>query len=476
MKRFVYFLGILLVLAVSGCTNEAVDEDLSLTGKVNEFIIDAVSTFYLWESETDWDKFYDRKVFESNNDHSKFFSTFIYKDDKWSGLTNDIEGLIEQANNISTTYGYSLHFYKNPLVNNNEVIAVILYVVPGSPAFNNGLKRGDIIVEMNGRKITVDNYLGLIESSSVSLRCGVMNDNMTAIDILPETVNLTSVQMYEDPINAYKIIEKGEHKIGYLCYTGYQIESEKELIRIFTEFKSKGVNDVVLDLRYNSGGYAQTALVLSSILAPESAIRNKSVYLVHEYNRLYGDYLASNGIVPIERFVDTLSVNMDLNRLYVLTTENTASASEATIVGLNLYLNIIQIGQATHGKYCGGVLLAPEHIYGEEYKSYFSGFSNWGMYIMIYRFANSSGWDSFNGGLVPTIIADEGSFELKPFGDEEDPLLGRALAHIQNKSYIEKRSFGEQPKPFAILPAIKPERGMITTTLPASLPKICPYR
>jgi len=470
MKRLFCYLGVLLVLAVSGCTEGSVADsvpgfisnDLSVTGRTNKFIVDAVSSYYLWESETNWNSYDKRDVLESNNDHWKFFDTFKYKDDKWSGLTNDIDGLFNIANNIATTYGYNLSFYKYPFANNNEVIAVILYVVPGSPAYNTGLKRGDIIVEMNGRKITVDNYASLVESSSLSLRCGVMNNEMTTIDILPETKHLTAVQMYEDPINAYRIIEKEGKKIGYLCYTGYQIESEKELIRIFTEFKSSGVSEVVLDLRYNSGGYAQTAQVLSSILAPETDVRNKHIYIVHEYNRLYGAYLESNGIAPNELFIDTLSVNMDLKRLYILTSDMTASASEATIVGLKSRLKLIQIGGTTMGKYCGGVLLSPKEMYGDEYKSYYSNFSNWGMYIMVYRFAGiDGGW--FINGLAPNIIADEYRYDLKPFGDEDDPLLGRALADILNKPYVEKRSGEEQPKPFAILPETKPERGMIVT-------------
>jgi len=478
MKIYIYFSGIVLALALCGCTDEIVvgdKGDLSVTGKTNQFIVDAVSTFYLWESETDWNRYDDSKVLESNKDHGKFFSTFVYKDDKWSGLTDDIDGLVEVANNVAKTYGYSLSFYKNPITNNNEVIAVVLYTIPGSPAEDKGLKRGDIIVEMNGGKITVDNYKDLMTSSSVSLRCGVMNNEMTAITVLSETKSLTAVQMYEEPINTYKIIEKGLYKIGYLCYTGYQIESEKKLIRIFTEFKSAGVNEVVLDLRYNPGGHAQTAQVLSSILAPEAYVRNKYVYLVREYNRLYGAYLESNGIAPNELFIDTLPVNMDLKRLYILTSENTASASEATIVGLKHRLTVIQIGGTTAGKYCGGVLLSPKDMYGEGYKSYYSDFANWGMYIMVYRFAGIDG-DVFRDGLAPNIIEDEGRYDLKPFGDENDPLLGRALADILNSTYVEKRSLGDQPnKPFAILPAVKPERGMITN-LPVLLPVLKPYR
>jgi C-terminal processing protease CtpA/Prc len=249
--------------------------------------------------------------------------------------------------------------------------------------------------------------------------------------------------MFDTIINrarTYKIIEKEGHKIGYLCYTGYQEQSENDLVRVFTEFKSSGVSDVVLDLRYNPGGYSRTARTLGSILVRESAIRNRSVYLEHYYNESYSSYLKTGGYALNERFIDTLPVNMNLDRLYVLTGENTASASEATIVGLKPYLDVIMIGKTTSGKYCGGILLSPEDFYGKDNKQYYSGFLNWGMYIMIYRFVSVNGISSFTGGLAPDIPVDEGRYDLKPFGDEEDPLLGRALAHILGNSYVEKRS------------------------------------
>ena len=170
-----------------------------------------------------------------------------------------------------------------------------------------------------------------------------------------------------------------------------------------------------------------------------------------------------------EYFVDTLSVNMNLDRLYVLTSGNTASASEATIVGLKPYLDLVQIGGTTSGKYCGGILLSPEDAYGANNKNYYTNFSNWGMYIMIYRFYNSTGVSSFTSGLVPTIPVEEDGFDLKPFGDEEDPLLGSALAHMFNKTYVGTRS-GKISLPATQLPDIKrPVDGLMIYS-PSSLP------
>ena len=439
--------------------------ELSDPEKINKFMVEVIEEIYLWESETDWSKYNTLQTFKNYTDHNKLFEELIYrKDDKWSYLTDDIARLENQFAGISTTFGYALRLYE---ISDKSIIAVVLYTSPGSPAEKAGIQRGDIIIEMNGGAITEKNYDKLSYASSLVLRCGVISPETNIIELLPETKSITAVNMYENPIVAYKVIEKEDRKIGYLCYTGYQMESEKELERIFAGFKSEGVTEVVLDLRYNPGGYSRTAQILSSILAPESAVKNKSVYLEHLYNGLLSAYYREKGDDLKEYFVDTLSVNMNLGRLYVLTSGSTASASEATIVGLKPYLDLVQIGGATSGKYCGGVLLSPEDMYNS--KSYYTNFSNWGMYIMIYRFFNSTGISSFTSGLAPTIKVEEDDFDLKPFGDEEDPLLGNAIAHMFNKTYVGTRS-DKNSLPATRLPDIKrPVDGLMIYS-PTSLP------
>ncbi|MDR0572532.1 MAG: hypothetical protein LBG96_00620 [Tannerella sp.] len=474
MRIKIFFLDLctIFVFVLSGCNNGEVEEaagtldpTIADTEKINKFIIEGVGTYYLWESETDWSLYDDSKTFAAYSDHKKLFERFIYKDDYWSLLTENIDDLENQFEGISTTFGYTLKFYYHPFTGNNEVIAIVLYTTPGSPAASAGLKRGDIIVGMNGGKITDLNYQDLYLASSLVLQCGVLDTEAGSISPVPGVKNMAAVRMYENPVNTSKIIEKAGRRVGYLCYTGYQIESEPELVRVFSDFKSAGVTDVVLDLRYNPGGYSRTALILSSLLAPEHAVKGKKVYLEHYYNDLYTAYLKENGRELSETFIDTLpeSACMNLERLYVLTGKNTASASEATMVGLEPYLNVIQIGDTTSGKYCGGILLSPESLYGEKNKNYYATFSNWGMYIMIYRYANVKGITSFTGGLVPAenMLAAENVFDLKPFGDETDPLLGRALAHILGENYVEKRS-GKILQPLIPLPDKKrPIDGML---------------
>jgi C-terminal processing protease CtpA/Prc len=200
----------------------------------------------------------------------------------------------------------------------------------------------------------------------------------------------------------------------------------------------------VLDLRYNPGGYVRTAIFLSSILAPSSTVKNKDIFQKQIWNNSYTQYWNQHGDKMEEYFTDTLPVNMNLNKLYVLTSNGTASASEATVVGLKPFMDVVMIGDTTTGKFVGGSALAPEDVYGNSQKNYYNSIKNWGMYIMYFRYTNKSN-TYFTTGLAPDILAKEANFDLKPFGDVSDPLLGRAIAQITGVPYVESRAAVQLP-------------------------------
>ena len=422
--------------------------------KINRFIVDGMKRYYLWEAAIDWSLYLGESAPALSYDHYRLLQSFIHKDDRWTMLTNNIDSLRNYAGGVSTTFGYSLKFLRNTFSGDDSVIAVVLYVTSNSPAEKAGLRRGDIITEVNGAKITNNNYLNMYNATSLTYRCGALDTEANRIIPVGETKSLVAVNMYENPVQKYMVIEKGAHKVGYLCYTSYQLDSEPELIEIFSSFKSSGVTDIVLDLRYNSGGHSTTSRLISSILAPEAVVKSRGVYLEHYYNDFFLADLERLGRGSREYFIDTLPVNMNLPDLYVLTSNSTASASEATMVGLAPYLNLRHIGDTTSGKFCSGILLAPENLYIKDLASYYSSFSNWGMYIMISRFFNANGVESFFGRIAPDVYVREDYYSLKPFGDINDPLLGRAIAEITGEAYTEQRT-SSSSLPVETLPDIK---------------------
>lgn len=403
-----------------------------LAKKVNQFIADYTQDYYLWTSTVNW-----RAVDPAAGVNSfDFFQSLVYTDDKWSMLTDDIQGLESKFEGVSTTFGYVLIF--GHFSDTNALFAVVLYVYPDTPADRAGIKRGDFIISLNGDAITEENYTDLYYAPSVTIGKG----QLAGSTIVPETsVSLTAINMYENPILKDTVIVKGANKIAYLCYSDYTMESERPLQEIFSRYRATGVTDVVLDLRYNGGGYARTSVVLSSILAPADVVKRKDVFTKLVWNDLLTAYFKGRGEDVNEYYTDTLSVNMNLTRVFILMSDHTASASESTIIGLDPYMDVVRIGTATHGKYCGGMLFSQEND---------KEISNWGMYLMVYRFANKNGVTSFTGGLEPDIEVEEDYFPLFPFGDERDPLLGTALETITGQPSLRTQS-DKSLSPYTIL-------------------------
>ena len=416
-----------------------------VTLKVNNFIYDDVKDYYLWTSTIKWNSF-DPKYEPDSYD---FFDKLIYKtNDQWSMLTDDAQGMYDMLDGVSTSFGYELIW--GEFANSSAWCAIVLYVYPGSPAEQAGLKRGDFLVSIHGNQdITEANYMDLYNAPSITLGKALLADNGT---LVPDKnlVYMEAITMYEDPVVKDTVVVKGTHKIGYLCYTNYTKELDR-LLEVFARFKAQGVTDVVLDLRYNGGGYAETSRILSSILAPAQAVKQKDIFLTQTWNDLLTTYFEMEGEDTNEYFMGNVPVNMDLSRLYVLTLRFSASASEATMIGLKPYMDVIQIGEATHGKYYGGVLLSPM-VYDSRKETWITDteIENWLLYLMVYRYADRTGDTSFSGGLIPDFqVKEEYKFALPPLGDERDPLFGKAIELITGES-VRTRSAQSQPHPHKI--------------------------
>lgn len=436
--------GLCLLGFLTACDEEWIkptpkpDPENKVTLKVNEFIYEGLRSEYLWENTINWNAIDLKK----EKDSHAFFKRLIYKDDRWTSLTDNAEAWNQGFAGISTTYGFDLRF--SYIGQTEELVAIVRYVYPGTPADRAGIRRGDLLLKLNGGPITVKNYADFYDKPTIVVNKGILKDKTLTAE--PVGVAMTAVEMYQDPILKDTVINKDGHRVGYLCYSDYTERSTAELIKVFTRFKTAGVTDVVLDLRYNGGGYVSTARALCSILAPEAAMKKKERFLFKLWNENYMSYWKSKGRNDelYETFVDTLGINMNLNRLYILTGKGTASASELTLTGLTPYMDVVQIGDTTHGKFCGGIVLMPKHLWWDKSASYYQEIKNWGMYVMIYKFSNKRN-DEFPRGFAPKYVVKEYLLELYPFGDERDPLLGKALELITGKQVAKARSRRIQP-------------------------------
>ena len=401
--------------------------------------------------------------------------------DKWTLMTNSYSSLVGGSDGVSTgTYGWGLQGIN--YVNYNTICAYVTYTYPGSPAEKAGLKRGDMILQINGKNITSASYYDLYYSDSIEIGLGTFQNG--AFTPTGKTVKLEAKAMDEEPIIMTKVFDCGGKKVGYLHYTSFTFDSSLGLYEVCKQFKAEGISELILDLRYNGGGYVFTIEALASMLAPEAEVKNKSVFETEVWNDEHMAYYKEKGTDLNTYFrteykqthankmynFNTSDANIGISKIYALVTESSASASESIIVGLLPYMDIEIIGKQTHGKYCTGIMWKGEDWFQElvdNYKANKLDFAeknpkfadwkkyigDWGLYVMINRYADKNGNNPcMPDGLTPDIEADDYFEEPYQLGDEREAMLHIALQRA-GKTDLEPRP--ESRSAMAALPAGK---------------------
>lgn len=245
-------------------------------------------------------------------------------------------------------FGIGLHYTIAVIDSENQHYGfVVEKIYPDSPAEREGVLRGDVITMIGNSYINPSNYATRFNSieqntaSSLELKLRRQSDNTT------HDVELTKASYSETPVIYSDVIEVENQKIGYLAYTSFVGEYDEELLNAIREIKAQGATDLVLDLRCNSGGSVLSAVKLCSALLPidyEGRVlchleRNKRNTVVQKQ----ADYLVENS-----------GEILRLERLYVICSDYTASASELVVMGLRgLDFPVMLIGSQTEGKNCG---------------------------------------------------------------------------------------------------------------------------
>ncbi len=424
----------LSVMILSGCKKEdptpANDEAPQLTQNINQFIKDVMDQVYLWYKELpDIDIRYE---FDSKN----YFKKLLYKDDKWSFITDDIKSYENSIEGKETSYGWSLAFGK--FFDTGTIYALVEFVYPGSPAEIAGIKRGDMIYQMNDADITENNYTDLLNSDNVTFTYGKYTDQGITNTV---TTTLSSKQLELNPVLFTKIIDEGGHKIGYFLYAQFIDNFDSSIDTVLQHFIDEGVQDVVLDLRYNPGGTSVAAQYLCSALAPANVVSDGDVLVTLQWNDKYQQYWEQHAVQnQLEvRLINSVPVKMGLNKLYILTGQGTASASELSIVGLEPYMDVVTVGETTYGKYTGGAISwKPEDFYTDS--TYYADFKNWGIYAIMFRYKNTEGYTDFVNGLTPDIEVGDTIVNGIPLGDVNEPLLKAAIEDITGMEIVAKKS------------------------------------
>lgn len=227
---------------------------------------------------------------------------------------------------------------------NGRVIVSAVY--DDSPLGRTGvINRGDEIFAINGVELPdltdaqYEDFVGTRERTSTATWTFIdaQNNQRKTVVLTPALYDINTVLHSE-------VIEHENHfgKIGYLVFDLFLSTSEAELDSALTTFSNEGINELVLDLRYNGGGLVSIATKLVSQISGKAT--TGQALMEYRHNNKYAEELGFS-----IQFSDE-SIDLNLDRLIVLTTESTASSSEIVINALSPYIEIVTIGSRTSGK------------------------------------------------------------------------------------------------------------------------------
>lgn len=407
--------------------------------EVNTFVWSVLSEVYLWNDlvpNLTAPKFIiadSLNVFlNTYSDPQTLFTSLLYKYeevDKWSFLVDNSKIIDDWISGISKTMGYD--FMLGRIGNTNNLFGFVRYVIKGSPAEAAGMQRGDIFMKVNDQQLTVGNYETLlIKTETYKLGFATIENN--TISENARSVTMTAVELQENPINQDIIFVYHNQKIGYLVYNGFNADFDIQLNDVFKKFKDANIDQLVLDLRYNGGGSVRSSIYLASMIYGTDVSK---IFTMSQYNagmqayftQKYGESaLKDNFVTTIDATAKNAATpinSLNLQKIYFIVSDNTASASELLINGLRPYMNVKVVGINTYGKYVASMTFKDVDANGNP-------ISTWAMQPIVAKYANSLGVTDFVNGLAPDIMAMEDFANLLPFGDPNEKLLSFVLADM----------------------------------------------
>ncbi len=411
------FVTVLVLSAFASCKKDKV-----VTPPTAE-LTPAMARDSLYDIMNEWYYWYDLMptVNKSNYaDPYALMDAMRYKPlDRWSFVA-DYNEFMAQMEGSFVGHGFRIGI-------DDSLNARIVMIYSGSPLYAQGVRRGWIVEKINGTDVVP--ALLSTDPAAYSNLIGPGQAGITNIflfrkpDSTEVTITSTKSSFTLNSVILYDTLNLSSGVTGHLVFDSFIAPSESELATAFSYFNSYGIKDLILDLRYNSGGYLYIAQELASYIAGYANHGSEFVRL--SYNNKHPERNTSFPLL-------TPPYSITLPRMVVITTRETASASEAVMNGLKPFMNIISIGDTTNGKPAG-------MDGGDIGKKYFIA-------PVTFKIVNKNNEGDYFAGIAPeALVSDDITHD---FNQRQELCLKAAISYLENGAVLRKSvsSFKRHPQ------------------------------
>lgn len=378
----------------------------------------------------------------SGRDKDQFH--FVYPTDVWEDLSESGKEL-----------GYGAQWIL--LSDRPPRKVVIAFVEPGTPASNLNLLRGGEVVTADGVDVVNANTSAAIDQLNAAFfPTGTQGSHTFTIretNGAMRTIQMTPVEVTHQPVLVSSVIDPSGSPVGYLLFNDHIATAEAQLINAIATLDTANIQDLILDLRYNGGGYLDIASELSYMIAGSVPTAGQPFErLVFNDKHTSTNPVTGRPLAPTPFHTTAVGFSapegqalptLNLDRVYVITSNNTCSASESIINGLRgVGVDVYQIGSTTCGKPYG---FYPQDNCGTTYFS------------IQFEGRNAKGFGTYPDGFTPSNSPDIGSVDLpgcsvaddftRALGDTQEGRLQAALAFRASNNQSCPSASGFSPTP-----------------------------
>ena len=296
-----------------------------------------------------------------------------------------------------------------PVINSTQDAYLIGYVFDSSPSGVAGWKRTDRITAINGVSSA-----DIISGNGLSAALSGLQVGDSAIFTIGTASNepidqtLTKALVTMNTVLVSEVVQSNNRTIGYIALSSFIENTTDEFSVAIDTMSAANIEELVLDLRYNGGGRVNASRNVASYIGGDNT--NGFNFNKTLHNIKYTDSNSSN---PFQNFSNALG----LNRVYVLTTASTCSASELVMNSLSPFVEVIQIGGTTCGK--------PVGMYGKEFCDQII------LPIEFQSVNHNDEGDYFDGLFADCPSADD---LIHAFADPQELMFSTAIFHMDNSS------------------------------------------